>query len=283
MQLDNWLERFALDDQVLGQAYEQLGALKRSWLKKLIANLYNYYGREEVQEKVVSLAQGQGLKSYVQITPWNRLVCVIDNQFKAANKVLAAIMPAIMTGTKEILAIVENWEENEPPEQILVGLELMGVESIMAMSRENILNFIQESENNNALNGLFYLGPKQILSQALGQKKGYFFWAPRQIKLAGLVLDASKEWNIDVLGWANPELEFIVLGDRKGNWPQNFRQFTGDKESFWSKDFDVLFASEKEFVKNKQISLGFGPGQESSWIWPDLDKALFYQRRVFWK
>jgi len=279
----NWLERFAVDDQILGQAYEQLGAVKRSWLKKLIANLYNYYGREEVQEKVVSLTQGQGLKSYVQITPWNRLVCVIDNQFKAANKVLAAIMPAVMTGTKEIIVIVENWEENEPPEQILVGLELMGVESILAMSREDILNFIQESENNNALNGLFYLGPKQILSQALGQKRDYFFWTPRQIKLAGIVIDASKEWDIDVLSWANPELDFIVLGDRKEKWPQNFHPFKGEKESFWSLDFDVLFASEKEFVKNRHISLGFGPGQEGSWIWPDLDKALFYQRRVFWK
>ncbi|WP_457572294.1 hypothetical protein [Desulfovulcanus sp.] len=282
MHLDNWLERFALDDQILAQSYEQLGDVKRSWLKKLIAHLYNYYGRKNCQEKMVSMAYAQGFKSYVRISPWNLLVCVIDNQFKAANKVLAAIMPALMAGTKEIIVILENSEHKEMPEQILVGLELMGVENILLMDKENISNFMQEIVSNNAVDGLFCLGDKEIVSQLVGQKN-YFFWSPRPVKLAGLVVDTDLNWDVEILSWANPDLEFIVLTDKKGNdWSGNFRVFEGREEDFWSQDFDVLFASEKEFLKNRRITLGFGPGQESSWIWPELDGSFFYHRQIFW-
>ena len=281
MHLDNWLERFALDDQILAQSYEQLGDVKRSWLKKLIAHLYNYYGREDCQEKIVSMTYAQGLKSYARVSPWNLLVCVIGRGYRAANKVIAAIMPAIMAGTKEIVVVLEDWGAQDLPDQVLVGLELMGVENILLMDKDDITGFVRETGSNQGMDGLFCLDDKEIVEQFF-REKNCVVWAPRPVNLAGLVIDENVEWNLDVLSWANPDLEFVVLADKKGDWPDNFHVFEGSKKDFWLQPFDVVFAPEVYLLKHKHISLGFGPGHESSWVWPELEKKLFFLQQIVW-
>lgn len=272
-----------VSDEVMAQSYQATGDLKRSWMKKFIAYLLNFYGFETRTEYIETARRKTGF-SHTRISfPVPRTLILTNASVQAWNRLLAAAVPAIAAGTGEIFILVVKEDNNEICPEILTSLELAGIENIFFTSSEEALSFTRNISEHDplAIMDLCSRSPveKHFYNPALPTQK--YIRLPLQNKPEILVWAEHKStWDYEIIQWAHPDAGFTLAGSLPGNAPQNFTRTDAPAPELFKKHFDLFLGPEKMF-RSGTIPRGFSRGMEPFWLWPEIDNNFFTINRLY--
>lgn len=283
MFLYNEWSRFLITDQELGQSYEIVGDLKRSWIKKHLAYLFSFYGHDPSLEKTRSSRQRAGFVHREEARPVPGAVIFADSYPGIWNRLLAAFVPAIAAGVGDISVFLIRGRGNTCPE-ILTALELAGIENIFSIDQTQAGSVADMTNGLDAV--LMDLCTQSPVPDHFLQKPDnvrkyirlFFDGTPR-----GLIWTGELEaWDYESVKWAHPDMEFTVGGPQADYVPPGFASTGSGIPEILEEHWDFFLGPEHVF-RSSRIARGFSRGMEPFWIWPEIDKSFFMINRVYWK
>ena len=168
-----WLQEHALDDSVLAQAYESVGAGARSRFKLCIARLHAFWGERPLKE-ASSRSYPQGFTSVRETHPVSYAFICCPAGYAYPERLLAACLPALLAGVRYILPCIITSAEavlhsgSQTPahrggagvEGLLAALELAGLEQTVHASEQHVLEGLK------LFNTVFGVGRLVVLGDA---------------------------------------------------------------------------------------------------------------------
>lgn len=274
-----WLEAYGVEERELDEAYAALSQTERALLKKTIAQLFAFYGEHHIRERRLETHWSEGLASIEQWrpAPW-AFACIAPDMASPA-QLLAAILPPVSLGVEHCLvartSVASPW-----PAALLCALELAGIERVYSLPKEHLphlLAHLMEQAPSGVALGLGECGLPRL------EGKGPRFVALRPPRSVALWSDGSVSWDLQAISFAHPRLRLIQ--QESGEAPLSFE--TGPGSDAWSafvnQDVDGLFVPAGLMPSALQHHrLVLGPGQEACWVWPDLTRDVFLERRLAW-
>ena len=148
--IESFCEAFQLDDDLIGDAYEQVGARGRSILKNAIAAQYDVFSPDAIVRSSTSHAAFDDGLIQCNQQPVSTVVIAFSS-LTAAAPLLALVVPAMTSGAPEVMCIglcdvsgkAGGISVQMPRPEVLAGLELAGVENILSCSLEQCREFLQ--------------------------------------------------------------------------------------------------------------------------------------------
>ena len=279
----NGWSRFLVTDQELEKAYETVGDLNRSWMKKHLAYLFSFYGHEISLEKTRTSRQRTGFVFSEAVSPAPGAVILADSCPGIWNRILAALVPAMAAGVGDISVFLFRNKEGICPE-ILTALELAGIEDIFLIEHPQVPAVMKMCANASSLIlDLCFRSPvpADFSQRSCGFKtyiRLFFDGKPRGLVWTG----DDHEWDYETIRWAHPDMEFTLCGTKADSAPSGFICSSPQDSEILEEKWD-LFLGPEEVFRAAGITRGFSPGMEPFWIWPEIDKGLFMTSRLYWK
>ncbi len=144
------LEEYRLDDMLLAKAYENTAKQLKQSLKTAIA--YQALASESIQEqRIFQDFTKKGFRRQITLRPVPWLIIFCSENFISPAKIIAAAMPAHLAHVPIIFISEKPVHQN-----ILVSLELLGLEDIYCINHEELLSIIK-AHNNNCAQGRLVL------------------------------------------------------------------------------------------------------------------------------
>ena len=119
-----WLQDYQIADDIFGEAYEATLPPQRAWLKKTIAQVYGINSPEAPSRTWNVNTWRGGFETEVSTAPLEWTVLLLDEKSVSAVRILAALVPALAAGVKNILAVFCG--EGVISRSVLAGFELAG-------------------------------------------------------------------------------------------------------------------------------------------------------------
>lgn len=273
-----WLESPLLGDDVFAAAYDAVTPQERACCKTLIARLHACLGEETLEEdtRYLRLRQGFKLATVRQPVQWTLLLW--DEACPSPARILAALMPAILAGVPHILACqVSSDSAAVVPSPVLAALELAGQEAVASLGGGETLHLIASLAATREPGRIAALGSAPWVADVLSAARTHNIpaWSagtpgiaicPSALAMVpeqGGVPFSAPDYGM--LRFAQPDVEFIVLNEEKGEKKQEH--------------FCIVSGLPRLKYWLSRSSLVLAPGHEWFWLWPDLDREFFTQRR----
>lgn len=280
----DWLGEFIPDDELFAIAYEDVGEKNRAWMKTSIARLFDWYGpRKELGGEELRRWQS-GLISRTAHSPVDFSVVLFDDNLLSPARLLAALVPALGGGVKQVLAARVNsgtpWRK-----AVLTGLELAGQEMVVDLDDIQSRRLLGELREGQFTGSVTVLGPKAaaIVAGEMRTASRMSFWRPRFSRFASIWMEDENTFDLDVLAFIHPDMVFQVFGaDIK--LPANNFSYEGEGfQACLDALTDVAYLpSERMDAAMSKARLLLGPGQEGCWFWPDLHPDHFQSYCTAW-
>lgn len=275
------LDQYLISEQLLAEAYDQTGDYKRSLMKKHIALLLDFYGHTPGYQEQQTVNTNTGYTHLKSYTPSKSLSVLLDLEFNAWNRLLAAVIPAAASGVAEIAAFFTGPCKTVPDSATLNALELAGIELIYRIPhRQNLLSD-PDLHHRSGLIIDFCDKPSSsdLLFSYISKLKS--IWLGSLEPMKGLIwADSKLSWNYELIAACHPEIAFTVAGEFIGSFPDF--DYTKPDQHLLEQEWDIFFGPRELFSK-VNASRGFTPGLEFSWIWPELDQSFFKSKKFFCK
>ncbi len=279
--LPDWLQDKAVADELFATAYESCSNAQRGLLKKTISLHFALSGEAPAHHSVEMEYPRLGVRVCSSTQPVDWCVLLLPHDFVSPVRALAAVVPPMLAGVRELVVVREKPEEEDHcidwPAGVLVGLELAGVRRIVDLScqeAENLLDVLLASNRS---------GRILLLD---GGGSDFFSFVPHQIRMARNVrrwlgarpligvrrqpsesVAANGEILSSVLGWAHPDLTPDFCAN--------------DLPETSLKAYDALLVGEQELEKPRNgAGIVLGPGMEGCWFWPELNRDFFLLRTL---
>ncbi len=266
-----------VEDRAFAVAYESISPEQRGALKVAIARLGAVYGSPDRlgEERRCSLRQGVDILERSRPVDWAALFW--SEEFTSPSQLLAALLPAILAGVPDILACrVRGTAKSSPfPPAQLVALELAGQESVAEVGPEMLGDVLRQIAQGNTSGRIILLGSglREVdpLVALPGEAEGRIaVWrrcAQQRIGLsAGVVGAQGVSPSADLLAFAHSGAFF-------------HEQCSPDMMP--DATLHAIFCGAEEAgAWLGSAPLVLTPGQESCWLWPDLEPGFFRERRI---
>lgn len=280
----DWINDLIPDDELFARAYQDTPDEKRAWLKTCIARLYDWYGPRKDVFGESTLHWAAGFETRTQYEAVDFAVVLFDGSLLSPARLLAALVPALAAGVKNVLAVrVTNgspWRK-----AVLTGLELAGQELVVDMTDIQARRLFNELRESNRKGAVTVLGPKAavIKSSELQAASRISFWRPRFSRAASIWLEDVDTFDLEMLAFVHPDMVFSVFGAEPELPADNF-SYEGDGfDDFLEAIMDVAYLpAERADLALKKARLVLGPGQEGCWVWPDLHPEHFQFHCTAW-
>ncbi|MFP4167261.1 MAG: histidinol dehydrogenase [Desulfonatronovibrionaceae bacterium] len=245
-------------DELMGRAYEAVGEYGRALIKQALAGLYYFYAPSgRIQGKsTLNPESGQGLFRLRRPVP--SLDLLIGQGYVSYPRLLAAAVPAVCCGVREIRALVQDGEQTSP--WILAALELCGVEEVYFLPADSELPAPGEASFSKVRVELGRVADRQ----AAGIPNCKVWTEPRNMR-AGIWQEPGSAIDCRVLTDLHPDIEFFVYSP---NGMEGAK--VSSKSEFTRLDHDVVYAPAKVLRDCVRAWLGLGPGMERTWLWPEI-------------
>ncbi len=253
-----WLDEYALHDECMGAAYKSLSGQSRAVLKKCIARLYRLWGECSGRERLLRHFADDFCLEQEEF-PASCALFVCDAAYRHPAALLAAIMPALLAGVKEILPCFVSSSQNAPSPDwrlphafLLAALELAGVEQAFHTSLPALEEFLRMFSAKHSNGRLVLLGDAPF-----GED---------------LLLRAHSE-NLRCRSLVHPPLYYnarlaLVVEQNFGEQPCKSMQTNPASGAQCERDGE------------SGIFLHLDEAHEDIWVWPDLDPVWFRSRRM---
>jgi len=280
----NWINPLVPDDALFAQAYQALADRERAWIKTGIARLYDWYGpRKDLGGEDVRRWSG-GLCTRTRFDAVEFAVVLFDDTLLSPARLLAALVPAIATGVRHVLAVRVG--DDAPWRQaILTGLELAGQELVAGVDQNQARRLLAELRETDRPGAVAVLGPKAsetcVAEQYAATRMA--FWRPRFSRMATVWMEQPDTFDLEALAFIHPDIAFTVFGAEAELPGSNFSRAEGGFDEFLKLSSDVAYLPQDRMAAaSGRVKLALGPGLEGSWLWPDLHSLHFQFRSAAW-
>ncbi len=264
----DWTDRHRVDDALSAAAYEAAGPAARAAIKTAIAMYFRYDepAREVIHENRSDHVSGFWRSRTVFPAPW--AIVAMTPRYTAAARLLAALMPAIISGVSRIAAVCVGGQPSGP---CLTTLELAGVDDVFVLSPAELCALLEETQPGPGRLALLHEGGLDLPG----------------LQARALHIPCFEERRAPVLTIPRPELfDLEVLRFAQGDEPVNLAL-----QSPAPAMPDVLYASAGAVRTHclartrSPFSLGtaplaLAPGCEGFWLHHGLGRSFFLAHRV---
>ncbi|MFV0422109.1 hypothetical protein [Oleidesulfovibrio sp.] len=250
-----WLYSRQIDDDQFGAAYNNVSDFHRSCLKTNIARHQALYGFPDVTSVLEKKVLAQGGSVEIQVRPLDWCVFVLAKGYASAPRFLAVLMPALFSGVQAVAVVQCGSESVEGT--ILTACELAGVETVVALSEQQLITLVQDCS---------VKGHGAVLTLGTGVLSGLNTTSASQRTLKCWsepvyhTVFADKDADLNLLSWAHPDMELICSA-----------------ASVKGRLLATCAASADTFP---DVPVRLGAGQEALFCWPGLQKDFFLARSV---
>lgn len=278
--ISDFIHELVVDDTLFARAYENSADHHRALMKTCIARLYDWYGPRQQVGGRVSHSWRSGLESQQLNEPVDCTLILLDDSLLSPIRLLAALVPALVSGCENILVARLDCHESPWSESILTGLELAGQERVVDVTAEQLDTVLAEIEQNGGRGCVVDL--RQEPDSSL-QSSRIQYVAPSFNRRAIIWTNDEQGVDIDALSFAHPDVTFTVFG-RESELPTS--QFSFDGTEFEIPDStisDVIYADNALHEEALSVAkLVLGPGNEGCWIWSEITPELFQSHCISW-
>ena len=283
--LPHWTSQLVPDDALFAQAYQDLSDRERAWIKTGIARLYDWYGpRKDVGGEDLRRWSG-GLETHTRFDAVDFAVVLFDDTLLSPARLLAALVPAIATGVRQVVAVRVGEDSAPWRKAILTGLELAGQESVIGVDQNQARRLLAELRETDRPGAVAVLGPKAMETCVSEQYAAtrMAFWRPRFSRMATVWMEEGDPLDLDALAFIHPDIAFSVYGAETELPGPNFTRAEGGFDDFLHASSDVAYLPrERMAAAAGMVKLALGPGLEGTWVWPDLHSLHFQFRSAAW-
>lgn len=275
-----WLQGCLVEDAAFLRAYEGLDSCLRSWLKLCIARIHGHYGQKNHAEECFSVRHASGMVSRTNSRPLHWALVLFDGAFVAPARLLAALMPPILSGVEELAVVRAGVARQAWPAPLLAALELAGVEQVFQCGTRSIGPLLEHVAQC-AEPGIVLLAHPMQLSRdhrlLLAQAPHVRTWCAAVPSRVGIFATDAVDWDMEALAWNQPDLGVELWSECDAPaLPEGWVRRHGDPQEFLRQRFPVAYAPLDMHEKALQSSaLVLGPGHEACWLWPELQSCLF--------
>ncbi|WP_432736340.1 histidinol dehydrogenase [Maridesulfovibrio sp. FT414] len=255
----DWIEEFQVEDNLFAEAYEATEPRLRAWLKKTIAQVYGVNAPESPRKSWTVNTWPGGFETEVSQRPLDWTVMLINEGSVSPVRILAALVPALAAGVKNVLAIYEG--QGHIPQSVLAAFELAGQEDIVRLERDRLEELLTTIAVGGSCGAV--LDMRQDANLFLNSPYVRYWRAPFISSIS--VCKDEESPDMDALAFAHPDVDFIDVDE--------------DSIAECSGDCAVVPA---EFVGEALVSFRtvLAYGQEGCWIWNDFGSRFFRQESI---
>jgi len=279
----DWLYELVPDDELFARAYEDISDQKRAWMKTSIARLYDWYGPQKDIAGASIRHWHSGFDTKQTFSAVDFAVVLFDGSLLSPTRLLAALVPALAGGVKNVLAARVAggpWRK-----AILTGMELAGQEMVVDVTEAQARRLFNELRDTGHTGAVTVLGPKAavIKTSELQAASRISFWRPRFSRAAVVWMDDESSFDLETLAFMHPDIIFSVFGTEPELPADNF-SYEGDQfDDFIAAIMDVAYLPANRMDRAlEKAKVVLGPGQEGCWVWPDLHPEHFQFYSTAW-
>ena len=264
----DWVDAHRVRDEDSAAAYEAAGPLARAAIKTAIGMYFRYDEptREVIHEFRTDHISGLWRSRTVFPAPW--AVVALTPRYTAAARLLAALMPAILSGVASIATVCLDGVPSDP---CLATLDLAGVNDVFSMTTAELCALLEETQPGPGRLVLLHGGELDIVRI---QARTLHIPCFEERRNPVLTIPRPELFNLDVLRFAQGE-EAV---SRALHSPAPAAP-------------DVLYASD-EAVRSHCLArthtpfslgmapLALAPGCEGFWLHHGLGRSFFLAHRV---
>ncbi|GAU07870.1 hypothetical protein [Desulfoplanes formicivorans] len=277
MDLSHSLEKLQIEDTLFAEAYATLGAAKRSVLKKWIAQLYLFWGRNRQCRRAETICWDQGFVTTRSERPLDWGLVILGETFAAPGQLLALLLPMLLAGTRHVVVVRETSGAISFPAPLLVAMELAGQETVLAATTKDLAWVIEHVPQAYGPRGkICCLGAPD-----LDPLPGRDLWSGGRPQ-AGIWFDPDVAWDLETIAWTLQGARLHVGGAVPGNLDDHYVQHDDPFDVFIERDFGALYLPHPERLASPLSTPAFGPGQEGGWFWPGISLQTFTLSTVTW-
>lgn len=281
--LPSWLLDAALSDTPFAEAFDAVDDARRALLKTAIARLTTVYGASPV-------ASGSERRNYSNGFTLNRFVrpahcafIVIDQHVASPAALLAALMPALLAGVPDVVVVrIVGKKATQWPDSLLCAMELAGQELAADLTMEDFRALLADMSGSGMTCRLVLLGrPSQKLLAALAaqcNQRLEFRFLSEPSSLAAWY-DAS--FDFEAAAWAHPNaVRTCWITDDEVDAPGwdcvhgTWNEFVVQRNDAW------LVPTDRMTGQQGAVAVILGPGEEGSWLYPELNLGYFLHHVV---
>jgi hypothetical protein len=272
-----------VDDEAFALAYDATPPEQRARLKTLIAGLHALYGRRTLlaagSESV--LRHGGVVRDRSRPRSWTLLI--LGAGFLSPVRLLAALVPPVAVGVPDVAVAVLDGPGNPPP-VLLTALELAGQEQVYRLApgqAGELVRTLGRSGRPGAVLALDEGAAAAVPWAGLPAHPFSLAWRPAWDGRIGIWAGDGEPCDLDVLAWGHPDAALEVWGAdaRPDGGHATVRQ--GEFADFLAAGYAVAAAPPpRHEACLGAIPLVLGPGQEGTFLWPDLLPEAFLVRHV---
>jgi hypothetical protein len=285
MDADRPAPDLSVPESRFARAYAGLSDEQRAWLKTGIALLFEWHGDRRRLARSEAATWRGGLSSMLVEAPRDFAVLLCDETFASPAQLLAALVPALLSGVPEVVVLHVGRRGATPP-ALLAACELAGQEIVIEAGPRRAAKLLAGMCRPGRSGSVLILGrgaAAGVWAGLAADPARVRAWRPGLGRTASVWLEAQDDFDLEILAFAHPDTEFRVFGASPGRLPAGFVRGRGNFAACLAGDSGVVFAPAaraEEALVAAQLVLC--PGLEGCFVWPDLEPSLFVSRRIGW-
>ncbi|NDV23439.1 histidinol dehydrogenase [Desulfovibrio sp. JC022] len=254
-----WLQDYQIEDEVFGEAYEATLPPQRAWLKKTIAQVYGINSPDAPSRTWNVNTWRGGFETEVSSVPLEWTVLLLDAESVSPVRILAALVPALAAGVKNVLAVFCG--EGDLSQSVLAGFELAGLEDVVKLPQDKVEELLAPLMAGGEEGAVLDLRgtPDFVLHGPCLR-----YWRAPEISSISVCKEEDSP-DMDVLAFVHPDVEFVEV----------------DEDSFDDVEADAAVVPAEivgDALMNFNVVLAHG--QEGCWLWNGFNSSFFKRESV---
>ncbi|BCS86969.1 hypothetical protein [Pseudodesulfovibrio sediminis] len=279
-QFPEFINELVVDDTLFARAYQNSVDQDRAVLKTCIAGLYDWYGPRKQTAQRSTQVWRSGLESTLHTTPVDCTIILFDASLCSPTRLLAALVPAVACGVRNVLVARIGDEDSPWPEAILTGLELAGLELAVNMTGDQLDELLESVQHGGGTGRVIDFREDALQCATAGN---IMVMCPRFDSVGAIWLDERTGLDLDAVAFAHPDMTFSVFGAEVPLPNDRFSYCSANMDDFLATPCTVAFTQTFSLdMVPTSSQLVLGPGLEGSWILPELHPEFFESHRIFW-
>jgi hypothetical protein len=267
-----------VDDALFAAAYGESSDRERALMKTCIARLYDWYGPRKDSACEVARRWRGGFESVARSGPVDFALALFDETFVSPARLLAALVPAVACGVRNVLAVRVDGEGGWA-RPLLTAMELAGQELVADLSAEGVSSLLGDLTDTGASGAVIDLAGRPGLCAGRSRVAVH---SPVYDHKAVLYQDDLETFDLEALAFIHPDIAFTAFGANV-SLPDGFVRGGEEFPAFLDAVRDVAFVpADRIGDALDRARLVLGPGQEGCWVWPELHPAFYLFHHTAW-
>lgn len=256
-----WAEETRIDDDLLTKAYENTEPKYKAAIKTGLALSFMYFGQNQGTKLTKTTDTHKGFWQHETTIPAPWAIIALTDTYDAPARVIAACIPAQLANIQTIGVVFIG---KKPNKNILVSLELCGIENIFLLNKTQLCTLLEELQPGPGRLVLLHNGELDSIAQN-ARLISLPFYEERQPPI--LNIPEPSVFDIDILKFAHGNIINKTLESTPQGLPAAI---------FINSDAAMHHCEAHSNISFRQAgTLALSPNCEGFWLHKSLDTRFF--------